>query len=136
MQTEGWQVGQKGESNMEFLIPFRQFSHSVMSNSFVTPWTTSAPGFPVHHQLLEIAQTHVHQVQIVSHPYMTTGKARALTRQTFVGKVMSLLFNMLSRLVIPFLPRSKHLLISLYLLLYFKGRHISLHNAPYGLYQS
>ena len=49
----------------------------------------------------------------LSHPYMTTGKTIALTRQTFVGKVMSLLFNMLSRLIITFLPRSKHLLISL-----------------------
>ena len=48
----------------------------------------------------------------LSHPYMTTGKAIALTRQTFVGKVMSLLFNMLSRLVITFLLSSKHLLIS------------------------
>ena len=48
----------------------------------------------------------------LSHPYMTTGKTIALTRQTFVGKVMSLLFNMLSRLVITFLPRSRHLLIS------------------------
>ena len=48
----------------------------------------------------------------MSHPYMTTGKTIALTRQTFVGKVMSLLLNMLSRLVITFLPRSKHLLIS------------------------
>ena len=48
----------------------------------------------------------------LSHPYMTTGKTIALTRWTFVGKVMSLLFNMLSRLVITFLPRSKHLLIS------------------------
>ena len=48
----------------------------------------------------------------LSHPYMTTGKTTALTRQTFVGKVMSLLFNMLPRLVITFLPRSKHLLIS------------------------
>ena len=48
----------------------------------------------------------------LSHPYMTTGKITALTRQTFVGKVMSLLFNMLSRLVITFLPRSKCLLIS------------------------
>ena len=48
----------------------------------------------------------------LSHPYMTTGKPIALTRWTFVGKVMSLLFNMLSRLVISFLPRSKHLLIS------------------------
>ena len=48
----------------------------------------------------------------LSHPYMTTGKTIALTRQTFVGKVMSLLFHMLSRLVITFLPRSKRLLIS------------------------
>ena len=48
----------------------------------------------------------------LSHSYMTTGKTITLTRQTFVGKVMSLLFNMLSRLVIAFLPRSKHLLIS------------------------
>ena len=48
----------------------------------------------------------------LSHPYMTTGKTIALTRWTFVGKVMSLVFNMLSRLVITFLPRSKHLLIS------------------------
>ena len=48
----------------------------------------------------------------LSHPYMTTGKTIVLTKWTFVGKVMSLLFNMLSRLVITFLPRSKHLLIS------------------------
>ena len=48
----------------------------------------------------------------LSHPCMTSGKTIALTRQTFVGKVMSLLFNMLSRLIIAFLPRSKHLLIS------------------------
>ena len=48
----------------------------------------------------------------LSHPYMTTGKTIALTRLTFVGKVMSLLFNMLSRLLITFLSRGKHLLIS------------------------
>ena len=48
----------------------------------------------------------------LSHPYMTTGKTIALTIQTFVGKIMSLLFNTLSRFVIAFLPRSKHLLIS------------------------
>ena len=48
----------------------------------------------------------------LSHPYTTTGKTIALTRWTFLGKVMSLLFNMLSRLVITFLPRNKHLLIS------------------------
>ena len=48
----------------------------------------------------------------LSHPYMTTRKTIALTRRTFVGKVMSLFFNVLSRLIIAFLPRSKHLLIS------------------------
>ena len=53
----------------------------------------------------------LHMVQL-SHPYMTTGKTIALTRQTFVGKGMPLLFNILSRLVIAFLPRSKRLLIS------------------------
>ena len=51
-------------------------------------------------------------VQLDSHPYMTTGKTVALTRRTFVDKVMSLLFNLLSRVVITFLPRSKRLLIS------------------------
>ena len=50
----------------------------------------------------------------LSYPYMTTGKSIALTRWTFVGKVMSLLFNMLSRLVITFLPRSKYLELILY----------------------
>ena len=58
----------------------------------------------LHHSAFFIVQ--------FSHPYMTTGKTIALTRRTFVGKVMSLLFNMLSRLVIIFLPRSKCLLIS------------------------
>ena len=48
----------------------------------------------------------------LSHPYMTTGKTTALTRATFIGKLLSLLFSMLSRLVITFVPRSKHLLIS------------------------
>ena len=48
----------------------------------------------------------------LSHPYMTSGKIIALTRWTFIGKVMSLLFNMLSRLIIAFLPRSKRLFIS------------------------
>ena len=53
-----------------------------------------------------------HTSKALSHPYMTTGKTIALTRWTFVDKVMSLLFNMLSRLVITFLPRTKCLLIS------------------------
>ena len=68
---------------------------------------------PQHHS--SKASTLQHSAFLIvqlSHPYMTTGKTIALTRWTFVGKVMSLLFNMLSRLVITFLPRSKCLLIS------------------------
>ena len=66
-----------------------------------------------HHSLkASILRRSVFLIVQLSHPYMTTGKTIALTRQTFVDKVMSLLFNMLSRLVITFLPRSKRLLIS------------------------
>ena len=66
-----------------------------------------------HHSLnASILQSLAFFTVQLSHSYMTTGKITALTRQAFVGKVMSLLFNMLSRLVITFLPRSKHLLIS------------------------
>jgi len=65
-----------------------------------------------HSSKASILQTSAFFTVQLSHPYMTTGKTIALTRQSFVGKVMSLLFNMLSRLVITFLPRSKHLLIS------------------------
>ena len=102
----------------------------------------STPDFPVHHQLLELAEIHDHWFDLLAvhgtlksllqhhiskpsillctiffmvqalYPYMTTGKTIAVTRQTFVGKVISLLFNMLSRLVITFLPRTKYLLIS------------------------
>ena len=77
---------------------------------------------PVQGTLKSLLQHHTSKASILrrsafltvqlSHPYMTTGKTIALTRWSFVGKVMSLLFNMLSRLVITFLPRSKHLLIS------------------------
>ena len=59
-----------------------------------------------------ILQRSTYFIVYLSHPYMITGKTIALTRQTFVGKVMSLLFNMPSRLVIAFLPRRKRLLIS------------------------
>uniref|UniRef100_A0AC11EPR8 Uncharacterized protein n=2 Tax=Ovis aries TaxID=9940 RepID=A0AC11EPR8_SHEEP len=78
--------------------------------------------FAVQRTLKSLLQHHSSKASILrcsaffivqlSHPYMTTGKTIALTRRTFVGKVMSLLFNMLSRLVVTFLPRSKHLLIS------------------------
>ena len=65
-----------------------------------------------HSSKTSILQCSVFFTVQLSHPYMTTGKTMALTRWTFVGKVMSLLFNMLSRLAINFLPRSKCLLIS------------------------
>src|SRR5574337_74040 len=68
--------------------------------------------FQYHSSKASILQCSAFFTVQLSHPYMTTGKIIALTRRTSVGKVMSLLFNMLSRLVITFLPRSKRLLIS------------------------
>ena len=65
-----------------------------------------------HSSKASILQCSAYFIVQLLHPYMTTAKTIALTRQTFVGKVMSPLFNMLSRLVIAFLPRSKRLLIS------------------------
>ena len=65
-----------------------------------------------HSSKASILQHSAFVIVQLSHPYMTTGKTIALTRQTFVGKVMSLLFNILSWLIITFLPRNKHLLIS------------------------
>ena len=65
-----------------------------------------------HSSKASILQCSTFFIVQISHPYMTTGKTIALTRQTFSSKLMPLLFNMLSRLVITFLPRSKHLLIS------------------------
>ena len=66
--------------------------------------------FQHHSSKASIPQHSAFFIVQLSHPYMTTGKTIALTRQSFLGKVISLLFNMLSRLVITFLPRSKHLL--------------------------
>jgi len=68
--------------------------------------------FRHHSSKASILQRSAFFIVQLSHPYMTTGKTIALTRQTFVDKVMSLLFNMLSMFVITFLPRSKHLFIS------------------------
>ena len=65
-----------------------------------------------HSSKASILQCSAFVIVQVSHPYVTSGKTIALTRWTFLGKVVTLLFNMLSRLVISFLPRSKHLLIS------------------------
>ena len=87
------------------------------------PMDCSPPGSFIHRIFqARVLQQHSSKASILqhsaffivqlSHPYMTTRKTIALTRWTFVGKVMSLLLNMLSRLVITFLPRSKHLVIS------------------------
>ena len=73
---------------------------------------TSKSLFHHHSSKASILQHSAFFTVQLSHPYMTTGKSIALTRQTFIGKVISLLLNMLSRLVITFLPRSKRLLIS------------------------
>ena len=66
----------------------------------------------MYHRKASVLQCSAFFIVQLSHPYMTTGETITLTRWIFVGKVMSLLFNMLSRLVITFLPRNKHILIS------------------------
>ena len=80
----------------------------------------------VQHRSSKVSILHRSAFFIVqfSHPYMTTGKTIAFTRWTFVGKVMSLLFNMLSKLVITFLPRSKRILIS------YCSHHLQLFRRP------
>ena len=93
------------------ISPFNEYSGLI---SFRIDWFGLAvQGTLQHHSSKASIFWHsaFFMVQLL-HPYMTTGKAIALTRPTFVGKVMSLLFNMLARLVIAFLPRSKSLLIS------------------------
>ena len=94
------------------------FSFSIGMTSFKVYWLDL---LAVQGALKTLLQHHSSKASILQcsaffivqllHPYMTTGKATALTRQTFVGKVMALLFNMLSRLVIVFLPKSEYLLI-------------------------
>ena len=103
---------------LEFQFQHQSFHEYSGLISFRMDWLDL---FAVQGTLKSLLQHHSSKVPIllrsaffivqISHSYMTTGKTIALTRQTFVGKVMSLLFNMLSKLVITFLP-SKHLLIS------------------------
>ena len=114
------------ESTLHIRWPkYWSFSFSIPSNehpgliSFRMDWLDL---LAVQGTLKSLLQHHSSKASILwcsaffivqlSHPYMTTGKIIALTRWTFVGEVMSLLFNMLSRLLITFHPRSKHLLIS------------------------
>ena len=103
--------------SFSFIIsPFNEYSVLI---SFGMDWLDL---LAVQGTLKSLLQQHSSKASILQpsaffmvqlwHPYLTTGKTIALTRQTFVGKVTSLLFNTLSRLVIAFLPRSKHLLIS------------------------
>ena len=93
MNTQDWSLGWTGWISLQSKGLSRVFSNTTVQK----------------HQFFGTQLSFTVQL---SHPHMTTGKTTALTRRTFVGKVMSLLFNMLSRLVITFLPRSKHLLIS------------------------
>ena len=87
------------------------FSSVQLRPTLCDPMNHSMPG-QHHSSKAQILWCSAFFIVQVSHTYMTTGKTIALTRWTFVGKVMSLLLNMLSRLVITFLPRSKCLLIS------------------------
>ena len=110
------------ESTLQMRWPkYWSFSFSI-SPSNEHPGLISLDLLAVQGTLKSLLQHHSSKASIfqcsafftvqLSHPYMTTGKTIALTRRTFVGKVMSLLFNMLSRLVITFLPRSNRLVIS------------------------
>ena len=120
-------LGSSNESVIHIRWPkYQSFSFSISPSnqysgliSFRTDWFDL---LAVQGTLKSLLQHHSTKASILrcsafftvqlSHPYMTTGKTIPLTRRTFVGKVMSLLFNILSRLVITFLPRSKSLLIS------------------------
>ena len=104
---------------LEFQLQHQSFQWIFRTDFFRVDWLEL---FAVQGTLKSLLQHHSSKASVLqssaffivqlSHPYMTTGKTKALTRWTFVGKVMSLIFNMLSRLVIIFLPRSKHLFIS------------------------
>ena len=97
------------------ISPFNEYSGLI---SFMMDWLYllviqgTLKSLQPHSSKASILQHSAFFIVQISHPYMTARKTIALTRWTFVGKVMPLLFNMLSRLVITFLPRSKHLLIS------------------------
>ena len=102
---------------MEFQLQHQSFKEYSGLISFRRDWldllaVQGTPNSLQHNSKSSILRRSAFFIVQLSHPYMTTGKTIALTRQMFVGKVMSLFFNILSRLLITFLPRSKHLLIS------------------------
>ena len=92
------------------VLEFQSFQWTFRTD-FLEDGLVGSPS-PTHSSKASILQWSAFFIVQLSHPYMTTGKTIALTRWTFVGKIMSLLFNMLSRLVITYLPRSKYLFIS------------------------
>ena len=104
---------------LEFQLQHLSFQR-IFRTDFLYDWLVGSPCNPRDSTVFSNTIVQKHQlwwhsaffIVQVSHPYMTTGKTILLTRQTFAGKVMSLLFNMLSRLVIAFLPRGKPILIS------------------------
>ena len=103
---------------LEFQLQHQSFQW-ILRTDFFWNWLVWSPCSPRDSRVFSNTTVQKHQffgaqlsLRSNSHPYMNTGKTTALPRRTFVGKVMSLLFNMLSRLVITFLPRRKHLLIS------------------------
>ena len=121
-QHQGLQMSQfftTGGQSLEFQLQHQSFQW-IFRTDFLYNWLVGSPccprysqeSFQYHRSKASMLQHLALFIVQMSHSYMTTGKTIALTRQTFVGKVMSLLFNMLSRLVITFLPRSQHLLIS------------------------
>ena len=104
---------------LEFQLQHQSFNEYSGLISFWMDWLDllavqeTLKNFFQHHSLkASILQCLAFFIVQLSHPYMTTGKTIVLTRQTFFGKVISLLFSILSRLIIAFLPRSKRLLIS------------------------
>ena len=114
-----WMLSFKPAFSLSFFTFIKRFFSFSSLSAFRVYWLDR---LAVQGTLKSLLQHHSSKTSILwrsaffivqlSHPYMTTGKTIALTRWTLVGKVMSLLFNMLSRLVITFLPRSKRLLIS------------------------
>ena len=104
---------------MEFKLQHQSFQRIFRTDSFRIDWFdlhavqgTLKSLLQLQNSKTSILQGSVFFIVQISHLYKTTGKTIALTRRTFVSKIMSLLFNMLSRLIIAFLPRSKRLLIS------------------------
>ena len=112
-QLFAWGGQSTGVSALVSFHPKKSHSWSLEWAGWISLQSQGLKSLLQHHSSkASVLQCSAFFIVQLSHPYMIAGKPTALTRWTFVGKVMSLLFNMLSRLVITFLPRSKHLFIS------------------------